>query len=97
MRGLVGAVAPSLRGIRDMTKPEKDGCEVRVAGAWTATPLAEAHSHHRDDDKRCPACHGPVRTHGTYGVLQHVKMQHRRKHDGAEDAAFVRRDAEATP
>ena len=65
-----------------MTTSDQEACEVLINGAWTLTPLAEVHARHRAADKRCPDCHGRVRTQGTYGPAQAVFMYHRRAHDG---------------
>ena len=65
-----------------MKTPDKDGCEVRVEGAWKLLSPAEAHLYHRNADKRCPSCHGRVRTQGTYGPAQAVFMYHHRAHEG---------------
>lgn len=50
-------------------------------GEWKLMPLAEAHTHHRAAEKRCPDCHGKVRTQGTYSGQQGFIMTHRRVHD----------------
>ena len=65
-----------------MTTSDKDTCEVRIDGAWTPMPITEANVLHRGADKRCPACHGRVRGHGTYGPRQRIGMMHYRIHDG---------------
>lgn len=65
-----------------MKTPDKNTCEVLIDGTWTLMPVAEAHDYHRAADKRCPDCHGQVRTHGTYGMLKSVTMAHHRSHDG---------------
>lgn len=65
-----------------MATPRKATCEVRINGAWRLLPLAEAHAHHRSDEKRCPVCHGKVRTQGTYSAQGTVAMAHQRVHDG---------------
>ena len=65
-----------------MTTPEQDTCEVRIDGAWTPMPVAEASVLHRSADKRCPDCHGRVRAHGTYGPRTRITMMHHRAHDG---------------
>lgn len=65
-----------------MAVPEKHGCEVRIDGAWQHVPLIEVHARYRAAEKRCPECHGRVRTQGTYSGLQGVVMTHQRVHDG---------------
>jgi hypothetical protein len=40
-------------------------CEVRVRGTWTRISLEDALRLDKDRLKRCPACHGRVRAHGT--------------------------------
>ena len=65
-----------------MTTPDRSGCEVRIDGAWRLVPLTEAHAHHRAAEKRCPLCHGRVRTQGLYSGDGGVAMMHRRAHDG---------------
>ncbi|MCJ2023920.1 hypothetical protein [Methylobacterium sp. J-067] len=62
--------------------PDKDTCEALIDGEWMLMSVAEAHIHHRAAKKRCPACHGQVRTHGTYVAQQRVAMTHLRSHDG---------------
>lgn len=65
-----------------MAMPDEIGCEVRIGGVWRLVPLAEAHAHHRAAEKRCPACHGRVRTQGAYSGQYSVAMTHQRAHDG---------------
>ena len=65
-----------------MAISDKNRCEVRIDGTWRLVPLAEAHAHHRSAEKRCPACHGRVRTQGTYSAQGTAVMTHQRAHDG---------------
>ena len=65
-----------------MAIPDRTGCEVRIDDAWQLVPLAEAHAHHRDALKRCPTCHGRVRTQGLYSGDGGVATMHHNAHDG---------------
>lgn len=65
-----------------MLARQDQACEVKVDGVWRAVSLDEAQFRHRDDVKRCPACHGRVMILGTYGSLRRLALTHRRGHDG---------------
>lgn len=65
-----------------MSAPPDQTCEVKVDGVWRAVSINEAQLRHRDDLKRCPACHGRVMILGTYGSLRRLALAHRRGHDG---------------
>lgn len=65
-----------------MATSSKATCEVRIDGAWRLVPLVEAHARYRAAEKRCPVCHGKVRTQGTYSEQGTVAMAHQRVHDG---------------
>ncbi len=65
-----------------MAISDKNGCEVRIEGTWQLVPLTEAHAHHRAAEKRCPTCHGRVRTQGLYSGQGGVAMMHHNAHDG---------------
>jgi hypothetical protein len=65
-----------------MTTPNKATCEVKIDGAWRLMPLVEAHAQHRAAEKRCPDCHGKVRTQGIYSAQGTIAMTHQRVHDG---------------
>ncbi|MCJ2132513.1 hypothetical protein MKK69_00240 [Methylobacterium sp. J-026] len=65
-----------------MATLDKNSCEVRIDGAWQLVPLAEAHARHRSAEKRCPVCHGQVRTQGSYSAQGTIAMTHQRVHDG---------------
>lgn len=65
-----------------MTATAEACCEVRIEGAWQLVPLSEVHALHRDADKRCPTCHGVVRTQATYSGRRLISMVHWRAHDG---------------
>jgi hypothetical protein len=62
--------------------PNKATCEVRIDSAWRLMPLAEVHARYRAAEKRCPECHGRVRTQGSYSGQGGVAMIHQRAHDG---------------
>lgn len=65
-----------------MATPDETGCEVRIDGVWRLLPLAVVHARYRAAEKRCPECHGPVRTQGSYSGQGGVAMAHQRMHDG---------------
>lgn len=65
-----------------MATCDKANCEVRIDGAWRLVPLAEVHARYRAAEKRCPECHGRVRTQGSYSGHGGVAMTHQRAHDG---------------
>lgn len=65
-----------------MAISDKTGCEVRIDGVWQLVPLIEVHAGYRSAEKRCPECHGRVRTQGIYSGQQGVVMTHQRVHDG---------------
>ena len=75
-------IATSPWHLSTMAIPDRSGCEVRIDGAWRRVPLSEAHAHHRAAEKRCPTCHGRVRTQGLYSGDGGVAMTHQRAHDG---------------
>jgi hypothetical protein len=65
-----------------MAMPDTAECEVRIDGTWRLMLLAEAHARCRAAEKRCPVCHGRVRTQGAYSGQGRVAMTHQRVHDG---------------
>lgn len=65
-----------------MVKRDSPPCEVKIDGAWVCVPANEAHHAHRDRPKRCPSCHGPVITVGSYTGEPRIKLQHRKLHTG---------------
>lgn len=65
-----------------MIKHVSPPCEVKIDGAWVCVPADEAHKAHRDKPKRCPRCHGPEITAGSYTSEPRISLQHRKLHSG---------------
>ncbi len=65
----------------DEIEADLDSCEIRMAAGWERISITDALSR-RGETMRCPACHGPVKTHKEGTTGQRAHFEHVQAHTG---------------